>query len=160
MDVTIRYLQRGHSRPVTLVLSPSDYLDPVDPGESLETDGIPRFSHAREYLPLGIDVEWTELTDARGASVTRVREVFSSDGRVSHWHRTDPDGGEELCVSSQLSAQSTHIVRMVHMPSGEWEQLFNVVIADHADGTQIETVLFSGKAPETRPSLTPPAAPP
>lgn len=144
MVVTIRYLRRGHSCPETLVLSPSDYLDPVDPGECLETDGIPRFSHAREYLPLGVDAEWTELTDARGTTVTRIREVFSADGRVSHWHRRDPDGGEELCVSSQLSARSTHIVRLVRVSSTEWEQVFNVIIADNADGTQTETVLLGG----------------
>jgi len=144
MNVTILYLQRGHSHPEVLALTPSEYLDPVEPGEVLEADGIERFPHARQYLPPGLDIEWTELTDTRGESVTRVREFFSADGLVSHWHRKDPDGGEELCVSSQLTPHSTHVVRVLRQPSTDWIQLFNVIIFDHPDGTQTVTVLFSG----------------
>ena len=143
MNVTIRYLLRGHLRPECLVLEASAYFDAVEPGQRFETDGVPRFSHARQYLPPGVDVEWTELTEARGPSVTRVTEFFSANGRVSHWHRSDPDGAEELCVSSQLSPTTTHIVRMLRTASRQWTQLFNVIVADHPDGTQTETILFS-----------------
>jgi hypothetical protein len=143
MNVTVRYLLRGHQRPECLVLEASEYFDPVEPSQSFEADGIPRFSHARQYLPPGVDVEWTELTEARGPSVTRITEFFSGNGRASHWHRSDPDGGEELCVSSQLSPTTTHIVRMLRSPSRQWTQLFNVIVADHPDGSQTETILFS-----------------
>lgn len=142
MNVTIHYLVRGAPAPASICLHPGEYFDPLGPGESWDMDGVPRFNHARDYLPPELDIAWTELEAPLSSGVSRVREVFSPDRRVTHWHRCDPDGSEELCVSSQLSPEATHIVRLQRESSEPWRLLFSVVITDLPDGSQSEAVLY------------------
>ena len=147
MKITFRYLRRNHTDVETLELSPSDYMDPLDPGDTFEANGIPRFAHARLYLPQDLAVAWTEVSVARASGVTRIFEWFADNDAVEHWQRTDPDGDEELCISSRLDSSSWHIVRLRRTRTSQWRQAFNSVVHDHADGSQSETVLFRGERP-------------
>ncbi len=147
MNITIRYLERGQPEPTSLNLAPVDYFDPLDPGENWEDDGVPRFNHAVDYLPTGLDLAWTELEESADAGLTRTREVISADHLVTHWHRTDPGGSEELCICSQLSPDTTHITRLCRGASEPWQLAFISVITDLPDGSQRENLLYSPSRP-------------
>jgi hypothetical protein len=148
LHITIRYLVRGQLEPTSVSLAPLDFFDPLGRGETWENDGIPRFNHACEYLPTSLDLAWTELESSTEAGVTSVREVVSPDRLVRHWHRVDPNGYEELCISSRLSAATTHISRLWRGTSEPWQLLFVSVITDLPDGSQSEALLYKGPSPD------------
>ena len=143
MFITIRYLVRGAVAPESSRISPTDYFEALEPGETWAVDGIPRFDHARDYLPPELDVSWTDIRSSVRLGVSRVREVFTPAKRMSYWHRIDPTGSEELCISTQLSPRDVHIVRLRRQRRQPWDLSFSVLVTDLADGSQSEVVLFS-----------------
>jgi hypothetical protein len=143
MTITLIYLVRGGDRPSSMCIDPHEYFDPLEPGESWKADGVPRYSHAHEYLSDQLDLEWTELEAPLDSRLRRVREVFSPDGRVTYWHCVEQNGYEELCISSQVAPSTVHITRLHRQPSQPWVLSISSLITDLPDGSQEETLLFS-----------------
>ena len=50
MEIQISYQTWDGREPVHLALSPEEYFDPLEPNETYEADGIPRYDHTWEYL--------------------------------------------------------------------------------------------------------------
>lgn len=133
--IEISYKLRDGNTPVVLHLTPEQYYDTVEAGESYENDGVPRFDHAWQYLGIPIDrFDWTVLR-LSGVMDSWVRRTdFFCKGRSWLLHRSDADGYEELIHNTELQDGSTHIIRIHRTPDGAWAMNTNVVI--RKDGTE------------------------
>jgi hypothetical protein len=91
------------------------------------------------YPTLG-DLMWTmvEVPDA-----SSIRETFTSDGRISYWHRVDKDGSEEICVDSKLESSICHLVRIHRQIGAPWLVCYAGLITTLPDGSQKEVRLDS-----------------
>jgi hypothetical protein len=136
MKITIHYLVRGESEPRALEVAPTDYFEPVEPGESLEAGGVPLLDHARDYLG-GIEVAWTEVIVESAAGSSSIREEYSPTGRVAFWHRSDSDGYREIGLTSQQAPDVIEIARLVASEGG-WKVSYWGRITRNADGTESE----------------------
>ena len=143
MKLALRYLVRGGHEPKSIALDPRDYFEALEADETWEADGVPRFNHAREYLPPDLDLAWTELEAPLASEVSLVREVFSPNGVVSYWHRADRAGTEEICITSRISSSAVHILRLHRFPAQPWQLMFSTVITDLPGGSQSEELLYA-----------------
>jgi hypothetical protein len=137
--IEITYQLREASTPVSIRLTPEQYFDPLEPGESYDRDGVPRFDHAWQYLGVPLDrLMWTVLRRSGTAEPSVHRTDFFCDGRTWLLHRTDPDGYEELIHSTEFLDGSAHIIRTHRKPSETWTMNTNMLILD--SGTPAERV--------------------
>ncbi len=120
MTIVIAFKLRGSSRPRRLRLRPEDYLDPLDPGETLDVDCVPRHPFASRYLvERGIDggaIEWTELEVSLGRRWEWVRHDFLAHTELQHIQ--DSEGYEELIHTT--SCPDSLVVRTRKQADGRW----------------------------------------
>ncbi len=120
-------------------LTPEEYFDPLDPGETYEAHGVPRFNHTWEYLPVHRSrLKWSTERRQGTADDTTFRTQYMSAGRSWMNHRLDPDGYEEIIHYTRLADDRCHIIRTFRMPNGAWVVSLNSVISDLPNGTQEE----------------------
>ena len=137
--IEILYKRRSEDGVQRLLLTPEEYYDPLEPGESWE-DTIPRFDHTADYLDEAVDeLEWTRVVQEDGSVLM---ERFSSQGRVEFWHLRSADGGQELCLSTTYAPGRYHLTRMYLDAAGDWIPRGVYLIDDQPDGSQTEERLF------------------
>ena len=51
MQIRIRYQRRDEPTPRVLELSPEEYFDPLNPGETLSVRSVPRLAETWQYTP-------------------------------------------------------------------------------------------------------------
>lgn len=128
MTIVIVFKLRGSSRRRRLRLRPEDYLDPLDPGEVLDIDCVPRHPFASRYLvERGIDggtIEWTELEVALGRRWERVRHDFLAQTELQHIQ--DSEGYEELIHTT--SCPDSLVVRTRKQADGRWVVVMSTLL--------------------------------
>jgi hypothetical protein len=127
-----------------LPLTPEQYFDPLQPGESFEKEGIARHDHAADFLRerLGLlpsQLGWTELVIQGTEEDRTIRTEFHGGGRSWLLHRKDPDGYEELIHHTQLTDKLCHLTRTQKQRGGMWSLIYNGVVEDLENGSQVET---------------------
>ncbi|MFL5538704.1 MAG: hypothetical protein ACJ8J0_06905 [Longimicrobiaceae bacterium] len=138
--IEILYKRRSEDGVQRLLLTPEEYYDPLEPGESSYEDSIPRFDHTADYLDGAVDgLEWIRVAREDGSVLL---ERFSSQGRVTFWHLRGADGGEELCLSTTYAPGRYHLTRLYRDPAGDWIPRWVILIDDQPDGSQTEEKLF------------------
>jgi hypothetical protein len=139
VEIQIVYQTWEGAEPIRLLVSPEDYFDPLAPGETYEADGIPRYNHTWEYLPVPRhELKWS-VERRRGTWFdTTFFTQYLEGGRTWMNHRIDPDGYEEMIHHTQLSEDRCQIMRTCRTPNGVWAVSLNSVIVDLADGSQEE----------------------
>ena len=139
MRIEIHYVRRWTSELQVMALSPDEYFDPVEQGESYEEDGIPKHNHAEGYLGLPISqLIWTEIHVMGTSEDHIIRTEYSETGKATMIHRLDADGYEEMIHFTQLTRASCHIIRTWKRGSGGWSVCLNSLIEDMPDGSQRE----------------------
>jgi hypothetical protein len=126
MEIHIRYLLRNEATPRVLELSPEDYFDPLDPGETLSIRSVPRLLDPYQYTPHRADeLCWTvvEVTDRE--SFWRVRTQLIDGKRVFMHHSQESDGSEELIHSTDLGPLCWHTIRTLKQPGKQWAVVMN-----------------------------------
>jgi len=140
MQIQLVYQTWDEAAPVTKPLPPEEYFDPLEPGESYEVDGIPRYNHTWQYLDVPPSrLKWTLLR--RSGTVdddATFRTQYMDAGRSWMTHRRDPDGYEEMIHFTQIDEGRCHILRTGRAAGGGWVVYLNSVIEDKEDGSQRE----------------------
>lgn len=139
MKINIRYQRRDCALRI-ITLTPEEYFVQLESGESHERDGVAKFDHAKEYLSLSSEeLEWTELllTDTDNDQI--IRTEFYARGKSAMSQRKDADGYEEIILETQIGESMTHVTRVYKDRSSKWKVIYNGVIENLADGSQIET---------------------
>jgi hypothetical protein len=137
MEIEITYQVYGDESPRSVFLTPEQYLDPLEPGETYEEDGVAKYGHAWQYLGIPLDrLVWTVLRRAGMADGSVHRTDFFRGGRSWILHRNDSDGYEELIHETELEDGSFHIIRSHRTDGRPWAMNTNVVIRNN--GTPLE----------------------
>jgi hypothetical protein len=124
---------------VRLVLSPSDYFDPLEPGENYQTHGVPRHNHTWQYLNVPLNrLKWSMERRRGTGDDTTFRTQYMDGGRTWMTHRLNPDGYEEIIHYTQLSDNLCHTIRTWRTPGGAWVVSLNSVIRNLPDGSEEE----------------------
>jgi hypothetical protein len=147
--IKITYKKRCQESSASYLLEPQNYYDQIEPGESFESDGVPRFNRLCYYVSVDeTELEWVEAIVSDINGLTRTVERYAPDGRFSMWQRTDPDGSGEICVITQIDAKRWHIARMTITATGECEPNYIDIIEDLYNAAHCKERFFplSGKA--------------
>jgi hypothetical protein len=139
MKINIRYQCRDRALRV-ITLTPEEYFDPIESGESYEHDGVPKFNHAKDYLGLSSEeLDWTELQLTETDNDQIIRTDFYAHGKSAMSQRKDSDGYEEIILETQIAESISHIIRVYKDKSSKWKVIYNGLIENLADGSQRET---------------------
>jgi len=72
MLIRIRYQGRGEATPREIEISPDDYFDPLNPGETLSVRSVPRLSNTHEYTAYPAEqLAWTVMEITNGSEFWR-----------------------------------------------------------------------------------------
>src|SRR4051794_30373657 len=114
MEIEITFQTWDADGPVRLRLSPEEYFDPIDTGETYEEDAIAKYNYTFEHLDIAREkLKWTT---ERCVGTSQDRTIFTQymdGGRSWMTHRVDPDGYEEVIHVTQLDRRTCHIIRTV-----------------------------------------------
>jgi hypothetical protein len=121
MQVRIRYQRRDEATPREIDLSPDEYFDPLDPGETLSVRSVPRLLDTHEYTPHSADqLAWTVVEIADGVEFWRVRTQLLDGMRSLMHHTHDSDGSEEIIHQTEISPACWHTVRILKQSGKLW----------------------------------------
>jgi hypothetical protein len=140
MELEIVYQTWDSDTPLKLRLAPEDYFDPVEPGETYEDNGIPRYNETWHYLDVPRErLKWSSERRSGTWFDTTFLTQYLDGGRSWLTHRVDPDGYEEMIHVTQLDHRTCHILRTVKLVAAvRWAVCLNSVIVDQEDGSQTE----------------------
>ncbi len=134
MQIRIRYQRRDEATPHELELSPEEYFDPLDPGETLSVRSVPRFDNGHEYTPYPADeLAWTVIYIEDGAAFWRIRTQLLDGMRSLMHHTQDSDGSEEIIHSTEIDSRCWHIVRTLKETGKEWTVVANSLTDERPD---------------------------
>jgi hypothetical protein len=149
MEIELVYQTWDGTEPVRLMLSPADYFDPLEPGETYESHGIPRYNHTWQYLHVPRSrLKWSKERRQGTGEDSTFRTQYMDGGRSWMNHRLDPDGYEEIIHHTELTDGCYHIIRTCRKTNGAWVVALNSVVSDLADGTQREQRFDQPWSPE------------
>jgi hypothetical protein len=139
VEIQLIYQTWDEAAPVSILLPPETYFDPLGPGENYETHGVPRFNHTWQYLNVPKRrLKWALERRLGTADDATIRTQYMDGGRSSMAHRSNPDGYEEMIHSTQIGDGRCHILRTFKTAGGCWAVHLNSVIEDEDNGSQRE----------------------
>jgi hypothetical protein len=140
VQIQLVYQTWDGATPITKSLTPEEYFDPLELGESYESDGVPKFNHTWRYLDVPpSQLKWTlERRSGTADDDTTFRTQYMDGGRCWMTHRSDPDGYEEMIHFTQIDDSRCHILRTCRTSGGGWAVILNSLIEDKDDGSQRE----------------------
>ncbi len=126
MQIRIRYKRHDEATPHEIELTPDEYFDPLDPGETLSVRSVAKHLDAHKFTPYRADeLAWTVEEISDGESFWRVRTQLLDGMRALMHHSQQGDGTEELIHSTQLSTFCWHTIRTLKLPNQEWAVVLN-----------------------------------
>jgi hypothetical protein len=139
VEIQLTYQTWDEAVPVSMLLPPETYFDPLGSGETYEAHGVPKYNHTWQYLSVPRSrLKWTLEKRLGTADDTTIRTQYMDGGRSWMTHRSDPDGYEEMIHSTQLGDDRCHILRTFKTAGGGWAVHLNSVIENEDDGSQRE----------------------
>jgi len=124
--IRIRYLRRDETSPRVLELTPNEYFDPLDPGETLSVRSVEKHWNAHAYTPHTPDeLRWTILEITEGSTFWRVRTQLLDGMRSLMHHSQEADGSEEIIHSTELGPGCWHSIRTLRLPGKAWAVVMN-----------------------------------
>jgi hypothetical protein len=131
MNIRIHYQRRDEANPRLLELSPEDYFDPLNPGETLSVRSVPRLLHTYQYTPCRADeLRWTVVEITDGESFWRVRTQLIDGIRTLMHHSEQADGSEEIIHSTELGPLCSHTIRTLKQPGKTWAVVMNCITVE------------------------------
>jgi len=139
MKISIEYLEKESLQSSEVCLGPEEYFDPIEDDEKYESDAIPKYDHACDYLDISKNrLIWTKLNVCGTSEDKKIITHYFNDGEVCMIHRKDVDGYEEIIHSTQVDEKTCHIIRTHKDGNKGWKVNYNAVIYDQDDGSQKE----------------------
>ena len=131
MEIRIHYQRRDEATPRVLELSPEDYFDPLNPGETLSVRSVPRLLDAYQYTShRAEELCWTVLEITNGVEFWRVRTQLLDGKRSLMHHLQVSDGSEEIIHSTELGPQCWHTTRTLKEPGRTWAVVLNTLTVE------------------------------
>lgn len=147
--IEIVYKLRSEEAPRNVTLTPEEYYDPPEEGETLDEVAVERFAHAVDYLDVPrSEVEWTRISVSFGTRRSTAVSRYYANGRVWMWHRRDADDGEELFIETRVEPDRYHLARFHRDEDGEWIPNYVGIIDDMPDGSQTEDKIIPARHPD------------
>lgn len=148
MDITLKYLKKNVSTPITVQLTPFEYFDEPEAGD-LDIDSVPRYLDPRDYLDSSeelINIELAVSNNKNGKKL--VIEINYFDGQQSSVaERKEFENGtiiyqekiiDMLVPPSDADGRTRHDLARFIVENGVYNCIYRAVIADNEDGTQTE----------------------
>jgi hypothetical protein len=121
-------------------MTPEEYFDPIDPGETYEEDAIAKNNFTWEYLDLPREaLKWSMERRTGTVDDRTIYTHYMKEGRSWMTHRVDPGGYEEMIHVTQFDERTYHLIRTMKLgKSGRWAVSLNSVFGNQDDGSEIE----------------------
>ena len=52
MHIVLTFKERGKREPQVRSMTPEEYYDPLEPGETYSEEGVPKFNNLKDYIGL------------------------------------------------------------------------------------------------------------
>lgn len=145
MKIHIEFLRHDETLPRVLELSPEEYFDPLDEGEELSVNSVPKHLEEFTYTGFGAeDLRWAVLDISDGTVFKRIRSQFLDGLKSLMTHSLDSEGREEIIHQTEISPYCWHTVRTLREPGNSWAVVMNNIIKDHPD-QPYENLNFCGE---------------
>ena len=146
MDITLKYLKKNVSTPITVQLTPFEYFDEPEAGD-LDIDSVPRYLDPRDYLDnteglINIEIKVSDnekklvieinYFDGQQSSVAE-RKEFENETIIYQEKIIDM-----LVPPSDADGRTRHDLARFIVENGVYNCIYRAVIADNEDGTQTE----------------------
>ena len=146
MDITLKYLKKNISPPITIKLTPFEYFDEPEAGD-LDIDSVPRYLDPRDYLDnteglINIEIKVSDnekklvieinYFDGQQSSVAE-RKEFENETIIYQEKIIDM-----LVPPSDADGRTRHDLARFIVENGVYNCIYRAVIADNEDGTQTE----------------------
>ena len=146
MDITLKYLKKNVSTPVTIKLTPFEYFDEPEACD-LDIDSVPRYLDPRDYLDnteglINIEIKVSDnekklvieinYFDGQQSSVAE-RKEFENETIIYQEKIIDM-----LVPPSDADGRTRHDLARFIVENGVYNCIYRAVIADNEDGTQTE----------------------
>ena len=131
MEVSLTYQLHDHGEPQKLELSPADFFDPLEAGESFWDDAVERHLLLHEYL--GVEparVKWMVARVSDGGRTRLTRAQYLDGDNVLMQHTVDEHQGEEIILSTRLPTGESHTIRVLKPGDASWSVTANMLIHD------------------------------
>jgi hypothetical protein len=107
-------------------LSPTDYFEPLDPGETLSVQSVPRRLETYQYTRYQAnELLWTVVEITDGADFWRVRTQLLDGMRSLMLHSQSSDGTEEIIHQTRLGRKCWHTIRTLKQAGKSWTVVMN-----------------------------------
>jgi hypothetical protein len=131
MEIRIRFQRRDEATPRVLELSPEDYFDPLNPGETLSVKSVPRLLDTYQYTThRAEELCWTVVDISDGESFWRVRTQLIDGMHALMHHTQQSDGSEEIIHATKLGPFCWHTFRTLKQPGKTWAIVLNSLSID------------------------------
>lgn len=131
MEIRIRYRRRDETDTRLLHLSPDEYFDPLEDGETYSVRSVAKYQDDFAYTPHPADeLSWTVLEIVDGNSWWRVRTQLLDGKRSMMTHSEASDGDEEIIHTTEIRPGCCHIIRTFKQRGMSWTVLMNSLIFD------------------------------
>jgi hypothetical protein len=128
MKIQIRYQLRGETTPRALDLSPQEYFDSLQPGESLSIRSAPRLLDTYQYTyHQASELFWTVVEVTEDESFWRVRTQLMDGMRAIMHHSQQSDGTEEIIHATELGPMCWHTIRTLRQFGKRWTVVLNSI---------------------------------
>jgi hypothetical protein len=148
VKVYIDYKLFGSSGWETVEFSPENYFD-LDPGEEIEYDCVPDFSHAIDYLDIDITLvshTRVRVTDNELKKSRTTNSAFWNQGNNSITRRVDEEIGivDKFTVISMKISDNPPVWETLRIQEDNDVPIieFHSFITDQDDGTETEEVIY------------------
>ena len=115
MQIQYRYKLLNSERIQTIVLTESEYYDPIWDQENYEDNAVPKYNDSRNYQP-EIDkmlFEWDELIIFGSIKNDKViKTEYFAEGKSNLTYRNDANGYELIIQAFLISSKDIYISRM------------------------------------------------
>jgi len=145
MRIVLTYQRKDSDRVETLALTPEEYYDPIEPGESYERDVIEKFWMSCEYVHADeSELRCIDIAIYTGTEhlIRTQRTDYHSNGDSSVVYHTErnEDGSlrwEELIVATEFGPRLSHTLRLYRTEkSRRWTMTLNSLMTLDADGNE------------------------
>jgi hypothetical protein len=140
MEIKITYFLKKEQETRTINLSPEEYFDPLEPGETFEENGVPTYQYTFDYIGCSAnELKWSieKISSSKGTRI--LRSQYLDGDRSMMEHIIDPDGSEEIIHSNQIEKDKWHIIRTYKSSNGSWSVIRNGLIDETSKAKQMST---------------------
>jgi hypothetical protein len=128
-NIRITYQSHHDAMPVTIEVAQSEYYDPLESDtHTFELDGVPKYIAPHQFVPVHPDdLKLLIITEPQSSGQREFRVQYLDGLRSYCIHSIWPDGTEELIHTTDISADTYHIIRTQKDSSGYWSVVMNTV---------------------------------